>query len=104
MAVQYMRRVIEKKAKFDIKNLNCLQVCLTYYYTRGLARLTSSSIFVSCANYLLEGTIFRSLPLTPLEHESVLLYCSAIHLCMKPFFELPPGDPKNFHSCFVWAC
>ncbi|KAG4929136.1 hypothetical protein JHK86_046097 [Glycine max] len=26
MAVQYMRRVIEKKAKFDIMNLNCLQV------------------------------------------------------------------------------
>ncbi|XP_023544165.1 uncharacterized protein LOC111803820 [Cucurbita pepo subsp. pepo] len=26
VAVQYMRRVIEKKAKFDIKNLNCLQV------------------------------------------------------------------------------
>ncbi|KAG5011348.1 hypothetical protein JHK87_019863 [Glycine soja] len=25
MAVQYMRRVIEKKAKFDIMNLNCLQ-------------------------------------------------------------------------------
>ncbi|XP_004486396.1 uncharacterized protein [Cicer arietinum] len=25
MIVQYMRRVIEKKAKFDIKNLNCLQ-------------------------------------------------------------------------------
>lgn len=26
MAVQYMRRVIDKKAKFDIMNLNCLQV------------------------------------------------------------------------------
>ncbi|XP_020221564.1 uncharacterized protein LOC109804183 isoform X2 [Cajanus cajan] len=26
MAVQYMRRVIEKKAKFDIMDLNCLQV------------------------------------------------------------------------------
>ncbi|XP_022926850.1 uncharacterized protein LOC111433838 isoform X1 [Cucurbita moschata] len=26
VAVQYMRRVIEKKAKFDIMNLNCLQV------------------------------------------------------------------------------
>ncbi|KAJ1427094.1 Alpha/Beta hydrolase fold [Sesbania bispinosa] len=26
MAVQYMRRVIEKKAKFDIMNLNCLLV------------------------------------------------------------------------------
>ncbi|KAL4020304.1 hypothetical protein IC575_019075 [Cucumis melo] len=26
MAVQYMRRVIEKRAKFDIMNLNCLQV------------------------------------------------------------------------------
>lgn len=31
MAVQYMRRVIEKKAKFDIMNLNCLQVCLACY-------------------------------------------------------------------------
>jgi hypothetical protein len=26
MVVQYMRRVIEKKAKFDIMDLNCLQV------------------------------------------------------------------------------
>lgn len=29
MAVQYMRRVIEKKAKFDIMNLNCLLVCIS---------------------------------------------------------------------------
>ena len=28
MAVQYMRRVIQKKAKFDIMDLNCLKVCL----------------------------------------------------------------------------
>ncbi|XP_016648131.1 PREDICTED: uncharacterized protein LOC103324410 [Prunus mume] len=28
MAVQYMRRIIEKKAKFDIMDLNCLQVFL----------------------------------------------------------------------------
>ena len=30
MAVQYMRRVIEKKAKFDIMDLNCLQVLLSF--------------------------------------------------------------------------
>lgn len=29
MAVQYMRRVIEKKAKFDIMDLNCLLVCIS---------------------------------------------------------------------------
>ncbi|XP_048447328.1 uncharacterized protein LOC103963697 isoform X3 [Pyrus x bretschneideri] len=28
MAVQYMRRIIEKKAKFDIMDLNCLQVAI----------------------------------------------------------------------------
>lgn len=27
MAVQYMRRVIQKKAKFDIMDLNVVQVC-----------------------------------------------------------------------------
>lgn len=27
MAVQYMRRVIQKKAKFDIMDLNCIKVC-----------------------------------------------------------------------------
>ncbi|XP_075666879.1 uncharacterized protein LOC142636512 [Castanea sativa] len=31
MAVQYMRRVIEKKAKFDIMDLNCLQVAPKTY-------------------------------------------------------------------------
>ncbi|KAF5475034.1 hypothetical protein F2P56_006881 [Juglans regia] len=31
MAVQYMRRVIERKAKFDIMNLNCLQVAPKTY-------------------------------------------------------------------------
>lgn len=28
VAVQYMRRVIQKKAKFDIMDLNCLKVSL----------------------------------------------------------------------------
>lgn len=27
VAVQYMRRVIQKKAKFDIMDLNCIKVC-----------------------------------------------------------------------------
>jgi hypothetical protein len=27
MAVQYMRRVIQKRAKFDIMDLNVVQVC-----------------------------------------------------------------------------
>lgn len=31
MAVQYMRRVIQKKAKFDIMDLNCLKVVYVYY-------------------------------------------------------------------------
>ncbi|XP_043701254.1 uncharacterized protein LOC122651784 isoform X2 [Telopea speciosissima] len=31
MAVQYMRRVIQKKAKFDIMNLNCIQVAPKTY-------------------------------------------------------------------------
>lgn len=34
MAVQYMRRVIQKKAKFDIMDLNCLKVglCLLHLH------------------------------------------------------------------------
>lgn len=28
VALQYMRRVIQKKAKFDIMNLNCVQVLI----------------------------------------------------------------------------
>lgn len=31
MAVQYMRRVIERRAKFDIMDLNCLQVLLHFW-------------------------------------------------------------------------
>lgn len=30
MAVQYMRRVIQKKAKFDIMRLDCVQVSLNF--------------------------------------------------------------------------
>jgi hypothetical protein len=32
MAVQYMRKIIQKRAKFDIMDLNVLQVYFLYQY------------------------------------------------------------------------
>lgn len=32
VAVQYMRRVIQKKAKFNIMDLNCLKVLFSYLF------------------------------------------------------------------------
>lgn len=36
VAVQYMRRIIQKRAKFDIMSLNCLQVCVTLLLLKAI--------------------------------------------------------------------
>ncbi|KAG7963278.1 hypothetical protein I3843_09G110600 [Carya illinoinensis] len=46
MAVQYMRRVIERKAKFDIMNLNCLQQVAPKTYIPALFGHASDDKFI----------------------------------------------------------
>lgn len=72
MALQYMRRVIQKKAKFDITRLDCVQVCFQFYILAPMILVHPWSRTLFMQNCLLEQQLNIS-SLTNRLHPNLLL-------------------------------